>query len=103
PGGVTKILWRLPRAGSMLTLTGKRLDGSGTFVEHWPTVGGGAFPSILDVPQEGCWSLSLRSGKARAVVIVRAIEPKLQEVCEPTPIVGDAATARPTTSGIAGV
>jgi hypothetical protein len=80
-GGNEKILWLVPRRariGSDTRLVGRRLDSSGSFVEHLGEAGAGStpgrdFPSIVDVPKAGCWRLTLRSGglSAAAVALVR--------------------------------
>jgi hypothetical protein len=68
-GGSTKILW-VPRqpGSSLLTITGERLDRPGRFVQvERPARAGGrtVFPSIVNVPEAGCWRLTLRNGRGR--------------------------------------
>ncbi|MFL5961738.1 MAG: hypothetical protein ACJ757_02435 [Gaiellaceae bacterium] len=54
-----KILWGAPgRDGTRLTLRGRRVGSSDTFVQIL-SVG----PSIVNVPQPGCWQLTLTTGK----------------------------------------
>ena len=57
PGGSDKILWvaRVSPVGA-LTIRAS-LAGSGTSVTR--TVDGGPGPSIVDLPEPGCWSLDL--------------------------------------------
>src|SRR5436309_1111547 len=62
----TKILWvpRQPRT-SLLTITGVRLDGPGTFEQELRAARSGrlvVFPSIVDVRDAGCWRLTVRNG-----------------------------------------
>jgi hypothetical protein len=71
-----KILWELRRGGrkaAQLDVRGNKLDGSGTFSEQFSAVGGGQFPSIIDVPTRGCWRLTLTAGTTVARVTVLAV------------------------------
>ena len=112
--GSTKILWRVPRgAGSSLTLTARRLDGKGSFTQRFPHRGRGQFPSIVNVPEAGCWRLALRTGKARSTFVVRAVDAPAEAMCEPTVVYRDVPHPRfgdvdwmpafPRSSGIAAV
>lgn len=78
PGGnaSTKIYWspRL-RHTSTLRITGQRLDGPGTFRQDERVAGGGGFPSIIEVPEAGCWRLTLRNGPQVVRLAVLAISP----------------------------
>lgn len=70
-----KILWEL-RSGSgaaTLDVRGKRLNDSGSFSQTLSSVGGGRFPSIIDVPRSGCWRLTLHTGSTRARVTALAV------------------------------
>jgi len=72
-----KVLWR-PRvrgAANSLRIVGAQLDGSASFVERWPAIGGGLFPSTVNVPVAGCWLLTLETGKLTATVTVTALMP----------------------------
>lgn len=66
PGGyATKILWHVPEGSSVVTVSGKKLDGPGGFRQKFSatsTGGGGWFPSIVAVPSSGCWRLTVTSG-----------------------------------------
>lgn len=85
-----KILWTIPRgAGRILRISGRRLDGDGRFVERWRSVGGGRFPAIVAVPSAGCWQLSMTSGKVKARILLRAIEPPAKSSCNATPVFRD--------------
>jgi hypothetical protein len=74
PGGeqATKILWITPYRGSgkNLTINGVRLDAAGAFRQIFP--GAGYYPSIVRVPDAGCWRLSVQTGKLRGGVVVAA-------------------------------
>lgn len=77
-GGVaTKILWWVRgRGASRLTVTGHRLDSSGSFQQ---TIAGHSlgrstfFPSIITVPTIGCWRLDLQAGSAAGSLTIRAV------------------------------
>jgi len=112
--GATKILWRVPRAaGATLTLTARRLDGDGSFTQRFPRRGRGQFPSIVNVPQPGCWRLALRTGGTRTTFVVRAVAAPLEPVCEATVVYRDVSHPRfgavdwmpaaPRSAGIAAV
>jgi hypothetical protein len=101
--GTTKILWSLRRgAGTTLRIVGKRLDGAGAFSQRLPSSGGGDFPSIVSVPTAGCWRLTLRSGRVRASVVLRAVELPAARTCDATQLEDGLAVARPRSSGIRG-
>jgi hypothetical protein len=76
PGGyATKILWHV-RGGSLsVSLVGRRLDGPGRFTQHFSGVGGGFFPSIVVVPNAGCWRITVRSGARSGRFAFVAIAP----------------------------
>ncbi len=94
--GTTKILWVVRRRyGPTLTLRASRLDAPGTFTQRFKH-GGGQFPSIVDVPEPGCWRLSLRTGKVRATFVVQAVDAPSEPVCEPAPVYRDDRTWMPT-------
>lgn len=85
--GATKILWvARRRSGSRLLLSGRRIDGSGTFGQRFRANREGAFPSIVKIPAAGCWRLAIKAGPLRATFFVRALEPPAERVCEPTPV-----------------
>jgi hypothetical protein len=72
PGGAaTKILWTVPAIGEAqpLQIVGKRRFGPGRFSMRIgpalgtpPIAGTVQYPSIVHVPQPGCWRVTLRSG-----------------------------------------
>jgi hypothetical protein len=75
-GGVTKILWTPSRSLSILTVAGRRLDGAGRFqqtLDAASSAGTRDFPSVIDVPGEGCWLLRLTSDDLAGVVVLRAV------------------------------
>jgi hypothetical protein len=88
PGGTTKILWTVSARGARasLQLRARRLDGPGDFTRRFFNAGPGQFPSIVDVPQAGCWRLEIRTGNVRAVFVVKAIDAPAEPRCEPTPV-----------------
>jgi hypothetical protein len=60
-----KILWvvRLPRGGSPLAVSGRPVGSSApTVAEQLPpdSSPGEIYPSIVDVPQRGCWRFDLQ-------------------------------------------
>ena len=110
----TKILWAFPtrRSGRVLRVTGRRVDGAGTYTARFPSAGGGEFPSILSLPSAGCWTLTLRTGGVRRSLVVQAVEPRTAPTCDATvvhpsghPRFGDVRwlPATPSSSGIAAV
>jgi hypothetical protein len=82
----TKILWAPAHPGSRATLSGKRLDGAGTFKQRLGPASGGLFPSIVSVPAAGCWKLTLRTGKSRATIVVSAVDPPATPSCDASPV-----------------
>jgi hypothetical protein len=60
-GYATKILWHVRGGAGSVTIAGTRLDGVGRFTQRFPA-SGGFFPSIVDVPAEGCWRITVGSG-----------------------------------------
>jgi hypothetical protein len=84
-GANTKILWvflgesAASRAGDELRVTGRRLDGPGSFADSFAAIGyegsdgAPSYASIIDVPRPGCWRLTLTSGSLRATVDLVAV------------------------------
>jgi hypothetical protein len=76
-----KILWAFVareakgRGGSEVTVEGRRLDGAGSFRQEFAAIsyegqeGAPSYASIIDVPELGCWRLSLSTGDLRAHVV----------------------------------
>lgn len=76
-GASTKIMW-VPRrvVARTLTVTGRRLDGAGTFRQEFAVAHAGQrslFPSIVVVPSNGCWLLTVSNGRNFARFAVEAI------------------------------
>lgn len=59
----TKIFWHVRGGSLVVTVSGRRLDGSGHFRQRFPVVNGGYFPSIVVVPTAGCWRFTVTSGR----------------------------------------
>ncbi len=71
-GQSTKILWITPNRGSgrNLTVTGTRTDAPGSFKQIFP--GAGYYPSIVNVPDAGCWKLALKTGRLTGTILLIA-------------------------------
>ena len=77
-GGNTKVLWRAERAHEgWIEIFGHRLDASGSFRQLFGMAASpaGYFPSIVVVPEPGCWLLTVRSGSAGGAIVLRALAP----------------------------
>jgi hypothetical protein len=76
-GGNTKVLWRAERAyESWMQLFGRRLDRAGSFEQRLGEVDPPRFfPSIVVVPEPGCWLLTVRTGRMGGVIVFRAVAP----------------------------
>jgi hypothetical protein len=108
----TKILWVARRSNATAVVGGKQLDGSARFSQILSRAGGGGFPSIIRVPTAGCWKLTVRSGRSRASLVVRAIDPPGSFSCDSTPVRRDSPSpignnlpwvrATPRSTGITG-
>lgn len=73
----TKVLWLVDEPSGQLTIAGVRLDAQGSFeqVERAAASPAYAYPSILVVPEAGCWLLKLRTSGRGGVVVMRALAP----------------------------
>lgn len=75
-GRTTKVLWQLSDAvgHAALTVHGTDLTGGGEFEQSFPEAVApqGDYPSIIELPEPGCWRLSLTVGDAQGVVTVRS-------------------------------
>jgi hypothetical protein len=84
-GRQNKIAW-IPRRwdgmAKSLTVTARRLDGTGAFRWRFPRVNPLSYPSGLALPTPGCWRLSLRSGSRRWTLDVQAIAPPSAPRCD---------------------
>ena len=61
-------------------VTGSRLDGQATFRQEFRGAGGpaGYWPSIVIVPEAGCWLLTVRivgQTGAAGIVVTRVVSP----------------------------
>ena len=76
-GGSTKILWVVRRPlSSTLTIVGRRLDAGGSFRQDERSArgpSGAVFPSVVDVPEPGCWLVTVRNGPRSARFALEAI------------------------------
>ena len=71
-----KVLWsaRRPGAAATLSISGKRLDKPGHFSGLATRVSGDQFPSYVEVPQAGCWRVTVKSGKLVGAVTFAAVD-----------------------------
>ena len=73
-----KVLWtaQRPGAGTTLLISGKRLDKPGHFSSRYPSASSGRsqFPSYVEVPQAGCWRVTVKSGKLEGAVTFAAVD-----------------------------
>jgi hypothetical protein len=79
PGRISmKILWELRHgsASTLLRIRGRRLDGAGVFSQRQQPASATQFPSIVKVPEPGCWRLTLTAGKIVGAVTVIAVPGK---------------------------
>ncbi len=82
-----KVLWTARRRpAAWLVLSGHRVDAAGVFAQRFRANRAGQFPSIVKIPDAGCWRLSLKAGRLRATVLVRAVERPGEPVCAPTAV-----------------
>ena len=75
-GQAAKVLW-WPRKGGAarsITIRGRSFDGGGTFLQASRASSSG-YPSIVEIPSEGCWRLDIVTGRLRGTVVVRAVSP----------------------------
>jgi hypothetical protein len=75
-GWNTKFLWWAPHPTGPLTLTGRRLDGVGRFVQREGSASsddGIVFPSIVEIPTAGCWAVTVSMGKTAGLVVFQAV------------------------------
>jgi hypothetical protein len=77
-GANTKILWLVDNPPSgRLELRGVRLDGPGSFQQTESAAGSPtyAFPSIVVVPEPGCWLVHAQNGARGGVLVIRVLAP----------------------------
>jgi hypothetical protein len=79
PDGLTntKVLWLVRNPSGLLTAVGTRLDARGTFRQTVSPAASPvyAYPSVLVVPEPGCWLLRLRTSGRGGVIVMRALAP----------------------------
>jgi hypothetical protein len=97
--------WSKTWGGSLLTVTGKRLDGPGSFRQRVrAAVNPVGYPSGITVPDAGCWQLTLRTDGWTRRLVVRAIDRAPEETCDATPVRADGSAAvNPARSGVSGL
>jgi hypothetical protein len=98
-----KIVWFSRKwGGRWLTLSGRRIDGTGSFSQRFRAAyGSGAYPSGLKIPETGCWRLTLRTEGWARQIVVEAIEPPAKGTCDATPVPESAfVVVTPRRSGI---
>lgn len=88
-GAPGKVLWvarnrRL--ADLILVVSGRRLDGEGSFTRRLRAARGGQFPSQLAISAAGCWRLALRSGRLAASAEVLVVPAPTEPRCDATPV-----------------
>ncbi len=79
-GGNTKVLWRTTSllVSGELVLRGTQLDGAGSFSQTLREVNPrGYWPSIVVIPNPGCWLLAVRIGghpRAAGILVARVVD-----------------------------
>ncbi|HEU0303727.1 MAG TPA: hypothetical protein VFR32_04025 [Gaiellaceae bacterium] len=104
-GRAVKIAWYSKKwGGSRLTVTGRRLDGKGSFRQTFrATLGEGWYPSGILVPAAGCWQLRLRTEGWTRRLVVQAVDPAPEGTCDATPVGPDGSVkVVPSRSGVSG-
>jgi hypothetical protein len=74
PTGRTKILWYARRGALWMTVRGTRLDAPGSFVERLRMAQNYFYPSIIEIPEAGCWRFTVSSGRRRGRFAFIAID-----------------------------
>jgi hypothetical protein len=69
-GRNTKVLWVAEPGGGPLQVRGERTDGAGAFDASSPEAlgPGGHYPSIIDLPEPGCWELTVSTAESSGTV-----------------------------------
>jgi hypothetical protein len=104
-GRAVKIAWYSKRwGGSRMTVTGRRLDGRGSFRQQFnATLGEGRYPSGITVPAAGCWELTLKTGGWTRRLVVKALDPAPEGTCDATPLGADGwVRINPGRAGVSG-
>lgn len=80
-GRPSRIVWTIRgRRPASVSVRAERLGAAGAVVRRVKA------SSTLSLPAEGCWRLTVRSGKDRGVFVVRALNPPDEQFCEPSPV-----------------
>jgi hypothetical protein len=74
PGFETKVLWHVDGGYGRVVVAGTRLDGPGRFRQTYKGIPGSNFPSYLQVPDAGCWRVTISSAGRRASFAFRAVD-----------------------------
>jgi hypothetical protein len=75
-GWATKFLWWAPHPTGTLVLTGRRVGGTGRFVQKFGSAASDdaiVFPSIVEIPTAGCWAVTVSMGQAAGLVVFQAV------------------------------
>ena len=68
-GVYPKVLWlALGKSRAAIAIRGARLDHPGSFTSTYPGVGGGQYPSYVEIPTAGCWRVLVSSGNLHGSV-----------------------------------
>jgi hypothetical protein len=104
-GRAEKIAWYSTKwGGSNVRLTGRRLDGPGSFRYRFgASLGAGWYPSGITVPAAGCWELTVKTDGWTRRVVVKAVDPAPEGTCDATPVAANGWVAiNPARSGVSG-
>jgi hypothetical protein len=87
-GRQEKIAWFSKAwGGRLLRVSGRRLDGPGSFTRRFrAAVGAGWYPSGVVVPVPGCWQLTLRTDGWTRRLVVQAVAAAPEDTCDATPL-----------------
>jgi hypothetical protein len=105
-GRAEKIAWYSTKwGGSNVRLTGRRLDGPGSFRYRFgASLGAGWYPSGITVPAAGCWELTLKTDGWTRRVVVKAVDPAPEGTCDATQAGADGSVRiNPARSGVSGL
>ena len=95
-GGANKVLW-VGGGGATLRITAKRVDGPAAIMNFAFPASGGAYPSIINLPTEGCWLLDLETSGGTSALIELQVGPNVEQSSptgEPTPTADPLAALR---------
>ncbi|HEX5407641.1 MAG TPA: hypothetical protein VFX16_35675 [Pseudonocardiaceae bacterium] len=73
-GGSAKILWWAEGAAAQLAVHGRE-SGGREFTQSFQTIGNGQYPTVVAVPEPGCWTLDAAVGSRHVgSITVRAVQ-----------------------------